>query len=251
MEKYTSFQVHASEPVCQILTIDTGILALTQTSLRHQIRRGIPKFTHRSSNMIDMRCMLLLSNRLIIGGNQDDIIDLDLATLTETKAVNSFFCRRSRPQRHQFFLQTSGGTGCAVLRKHRFLCAGDAYGKVTLYDPNSLSIEHTITTHQGLSDFDVQGNYLISCGYTERQGIASIDRFLMVHDLRMLRVVQPIQCLIEPVMMRFLPSQYNRLAVVSETGQLQLVDTVELSEPKVCMYQVNDFQIQYPVTFLR
>lgn len=65
------------------------------------------------------------------------------------------------------------------------------------------------------------------------------DTFFQVHDLRMLRVVQPIQCLIEPVMMRFIPSQYNRLAVVSDTGQLQLVDTVELSEPKICMYQVS------------
>ncbi|KAL7035611.1 hypothetical protein ACKWTF_008468 [Chironomus riparius] len=226
MQKYTSFRVHQTEIVNQIETTSEGIYALTSSSLRHQIRRGIPKFTHRSKNLTDALCMYSLSpTRLLLAGHQANIIDFDPTTQTEQAIVDA------------------GDHGCAIIRKYdhsRFLCCGDVRGFISLRDPLTLHEEQRLSTHSAsLNDFDVQGNYLISCGLSDLNGKLTVDRFLMVYDMRMLRLVSPIQVLIDPTLLRFLPSFVSRVAIVSPLGQLQLVDTVELTQPRVCMYQIN------------
>lgn len=49
MQKYTMFRVHSDEEVRSLLTTDSTLLILTPTTLRCQMRRGLPIFTHRYS----------------------------------------------------------------------------------------------------------------------------------------------------------------------------------------------------------
>lgn len=61
----------------------------------------------------------------------------------------------------------------------------------------------------------------------------------MAYDLRMLRAVSPMQTVIDPLYLRFMPSMTSRLIVVSAAGQVQLLDTIALAEPKICLLQVE------------
>ncbi|XP_020896422.1 PAN2-PAN3 deadenylation complex catalytic subunit PAN2, partial [Exaiptasia diaphana] len=120
-------------------------------------------------------------------------------------------------------------------------CCGDTKGKVTLRDPSTLKSEHVLDTHSGtLSDFDVSGNLVVTCGFSSRHGHLTVDRLLMVYDLRTLRALTPIQVSIEPVMLKFLPSFSSRLAVVSQSGQFQFTEPGGLvTASSMYVYNIN------------
>eukprot|EP00095_Tigriopus_kingsejongensis_P002899 maker-scaffold336_size202805-snap-gene-0.16 protein:Tk02899 transcript:maker-scaffold336_size202805-snap-gene-0.16-mRNA-1 annotation:"pab-dependent poly -specific ribonuclease subunit pan2" len=226
LQKYTSFQVHPTEEVRNMVTLDQSIAVLTQSSLRGQMRRGIPLFTHSSQNMIDMHSLLhnQRTGRILMGGIQEKLIDFDTNSAKEFKVHD-----------------LDPGASCAILRSHnRFVCCGDASrGKVILRDPASLKVAHTLDAHAGLlTDFDVYGNHLITCGQSVRQGMAQPDRFLMMYDLRILRAISPLQVMIPPYQLRFLPGMCSQVAILSSMGQVQLVDTADVTTPSLNVFQV-------------
>ncbi|XP_016839148.1 PAN2-PAN3 deadenylation complex catalytic subunit PAN2 [Nasonia vitripennis] len=224
LQKYTSFQVHPKHEVRQIRPLGNGILALTQNHLRFQNRRGLPVYSYTSANMVDMQCLLCYSSTsLLMGGHQEKMIDLDLNTIKEKRSIEI------------------GENGCAMLKQHnRYICAGNAFGRIEFKDPNTLNTEHTLDTHSGsLSDFDIQGNYLVTCGFSNsRQGL-SVDKFLMVYDLRQMKAINPLQTLIYPLLLKFLPSYSSKVAIVSPLGQMQVIDTIYANTQSLtCLYQV-------------
>nr|XP_040577554.1 PAN2-PAN3 deadenylation complex catalytic subunit PAN2-like [Lepeophtheirus salmonis] len=224
-QKYTSFQVHPRDHIRNITTTEQSVLILTNTTLRGQHRRGVPQFNYSSKNMVDMHSLIVnnRTQRVLMGGMQESLVEYDIGSGKQVSVVN-----------------TEGS--CALLREHpRFTCCGDVpCGKIQLRDPRSLALAHSLDAHTGtLSDFDVHGHHLITCGQSLRHGIEQTDRFLMVYDMRILRAISPIQSMVVPYHLRFLQSMTSQIAIMSANGQVQMADTACLATPNLSMFQVE------------
>ncbi|XP_013164352.1 PREDICTED: PAB-dependent poly(A)-specific ribonuclease subunit PAN2 isoform X1 [Papilio xuthus] len=231
MQKYTSFHIHESEEVRDIVTDEIGIYALTKTTLRHQIRRGIPKHTYRSLNMIDMQCLLQVnSTKLMMGGHQKKLLEFDIAKFTENVI----------PIKEE---------GCVVMRSGgaSLLACGSANGQVSLRDLRTpKAAEHTFRAHTNfLSDMDMQGDLLISCGFTESAGgVVVAEPYVVLWDLRCLKRgstverARVINTAAAPLLLHFLPAFSGRAVALSGDGHVALLH-VNAPEEKQSIFQVD------------
>ncbi|XP_037294341.1 PAN2-PAN3 deadenylation complex catalytic subunit PAN2 isoform X2 [Manduca sexta] len=229
MQKYTSFQVHESDEVRDIITVEKGIYVLTKTVLRHQIRRGLPRHTYRSNNMTDMQCLFQLSSsKLLMGGHQDKLINLDLNKMTETVI----------PIREE---------GCAVLRSGggSLVGCGSASGVVALRDIRTPeNAEHTFRAHTAcLSDLDMQGDLLITCGFTQSVGGALPEPHVVVWDVRCIRrgkgeSAWSIRTTSPPLLLHFLPAFSGRAVAVAGDGHVALLH-VNAPDEKQSVFRVD------------
>uniref|UniRef100_A0AAY4CWK0 PAN2-PAN3 deadenylation complex catalytic subunit PAN2 n=1 Tax=Denticeps clupeoides TaxID=299321 RepID=A0AAY4CWK0_9TELE len=215
MGRYSSFQVHLTDDVRHIQSMETGMLFLTKNNLKCHTRGGLVIFDYSMEEGADMHSLLLTdSNTLLMGGLQSCVVELDLNTVQETQ---------------KFSVEVPG---VAIMRQsNRFFFCGHTSGKVSLRDLRTFKPEHEFDAFSGsLSDFDVHGNLLAACGFSSRglNGLAC-DRFLMVYDLRMMRAITPLQVHVDPLFLRFIPTYTSRLAIISQSGQGQFCEPTGLA----------------------
>ncbi|KAJ3122475.1 poly(A)-specific ribonuclease, partial [Nowakowskiella sp. JEL0407] len=125
------------------------------------------------------------------------------------------------------------------IKRGRLVSCGTLLGKVELRDPRSFGVEHLIDAHGGtLTDMDISGNTMITCGFSQRQGQMIVEPLVKVYDLRTLKALPPISFLSSPSHLKFHPKLTSTVFTVSSTGQFQICD---LSNPtaNIEFYQVE------------
>ncbi|KAM4796936.1 PAN2-PAN3 deadenylation complex catalytic subunit PAN2 isoform 2-T2 [Rhinophrynus dorsalis] len=216
LERYSSFKVHATNDIRQIQSLDNGVLFLTKNNLKLMTRGGLTIFDYMMDENVDNHSLLLTdSNTLLMGGMQNHVIQMDLNTVQETQKY------------------TTEVPGITIMRQSsRFFFCGHTSGKLTLRDLRTFKAEQEFDAYSGsLSDFDVHGNLVVTCGFSSRMNVLSCDRFLKVYDLRMMRAITPLQVHVDPLFLRFIPTYTSRLAIISQRGQCQFCEPTGLASP--------------------
>lgn len=220
---YTKFRSNI-QPVTQIINSTNKIYSLSKDNININNKRGIPlQNINKTVNphYESFSCMALndLSNEMIIG-----------------KAQGLFKINLADPSSFESFQYNKDV--CFIGQQSKFWTLGTLNGGVDLFDQNSNRIIKEFTGHNdGLSDMDINGNYLVTSGYSLRHNTFFVDPLINLYDLRMMKLLSPIPFSFGPSFVKFHPKLPNLIMIGSKSGNLQFLDIFDQS--KFQLYQID------------
>ncbi|GAA5954496.1 hypothetical protein JCM21900_005967 [Sporobolomyces salmonicolor] len=128
------------------------------------------------------------------------------------------------------------------LRRTTQLVGSTLGGSLALLDTRTpdISTGETVLAHTGgISQLEAEGNYIVTIGFTMRQGLPLPDPYLKLHDTRYLRPLSPIPFPTPPAFVRFHPRLSGNVVVASADGRVQLLDLKDVGKSSV-------FQVETP-----
>lgn len=233
---YTKFQSnYTNQPISQLLSHKDGILSLLTNELNFKTRRGINKLHVSAKTFNDESFNNLTSMTFNCNSYNDVVVGTDTSLskfdLYKPNVLSTFD--------HQGDISKLNNSG-------KFLTIANSNGSLDIFDPISNSTVKSFSAHNGfISDMDVRGNYIATCGYSVRPKRYHhnqtpeymVDPLVNIYDTRIMRAIAPIPFPTGATSVRFHPKLPNIIIIASVVGQLQFVDIFD--QTNVNVYQTN------------
>ncbi|KAI3402461.2 PAN2 [Candida oxycetoniae] len=229
---YTKYLTNSSHhPVTQLLSHRDGTLALSTDEVSFFNRRGVPKGgfdalsfkddSFKSLNAMSFNCNSF--NDVVVSTNSS-LLKFDL---NKPNVLTKF--------NHE-------GKITLIKESPKLLALAGTTGSLELFDPTSNASLKTFSAHNGyMSDLDVKGNYIASCGYSvkpKRYNYHQTPEYLCdplvnIFDIRMMKAIAPVAFPAGVSSVRFHPKLPNILIIASAFGLIQFVDIFDQTNVKV------------------
>ncbi|KAF4595528.1 PAB-dependent poly(A)-specific ribonuclease subunit PAN2 [Ophiocordyceps camponoti-floridani] len=234
-QRYTSFKAHQAidGPVRQILVNDKGVIALGSRDIHMALRRGPPIWHIRHDEMSELRCMTFTSkgaSEILVAGLQNKMLVIDI---NKGEVIE---------QLHSEYHYTA-------MKRGRYICAATKHGAVHLLDPANFSVVRIWNAHSALvNDIDAQHDFIVTCGYSLRQGQNyMLDPFLNVFDIKKMSSMAPIPFPAGAAYVRMHPRMLTTSIVVSQTGQMHVVDLMNPNTSNVRQANVLSYLSMFEI----
>ncbi|KAI9104701.1 ubiquitin carboxyl-terminal hydrolase-domain-containing protein [Phlyctochytrium arcticum] len=220
LSRYTAFPGHGAR-VQRLLIHDQGVFSIGGVNVRHNHRRGLVKWNfclENNQSPLDM-CFTNTSSELFVSISGKGLMTIN------------FF-------RGNLIRQMEADSDYTVMKHGRVIVCGSTTGRVSLRDPRTLREEHTLLAHAGgISDLDISGNILVTCGFSLRNNQMIPDPMIKIFDIRTNRALPPLPCPSCPSYVQFHPQMTSTLLAATQTGQFQICDVSNTAD--IGFYQAN------------
>lgn len=156
-----------------------------------------------------LACETLPQNKIVLAGNLTHLYMYDVVTqklIKNSDTLSQGICRLE------------------YKNPNILACAG-VLGEMSIRDSRTLKEEHKFDAHTGsISDIDIKGDFLVTCGYSNRYGEFYMDTVVKCFDLRTNRLLTQMHFPPGPAFLRFHPLFSSMLAIVSQDGYFDVKD---------------------------
>jgi PAB-dependent poly(A)-specific ribonuclease subunit 2 len=154
------------------------------------------------------------NNEILVAGLQNTMFIID---------VNKGELVRQVPTEHPYIM----------MKKARLLCAATTTGSVDLLDPTDFKVVKSWQAHGTIKDMDAQGEFVVTCGASAKQQGFVPDPFVNIFDLKNMSTITPLPFPAHAAYVRLHPKMLTTSIVLSQMGQLHVVDFLNPNTPNV------------------
>jgi PAB-dependent poly(A)-specific ribonuclease subunit 2 len=181
------------------------------------------------------------TSEILVAGLQDQMFTIDVEKGAITKQVAYPVPYDSFIYLHKF--QMPSNDHYMIMKRSRHICAATKTGAVKILDSINFSVIKTWNAHTSLiNDMDAQHDFIVTCGYSLRQGQSyMLDPLVNVFDLKNMVSLPPIPFPAGAAYVRMHPRMSTTSIVVSQLGQMHIVDLMNVNTSNVRQANVLNY----------
>ena len=235
LQKYSSIRAHSS-PILEIVPTAKLVVSVARGSLHAVTRRGVGVWSINTHEVADARCMTIhprSAHEIIVAGCQHGMTIVNIETGTISQVI-----------------ENDAAEAVTIARSGKHIVVSTEKGEVRVYDTSQAlhpCVAHMQAHNAAAKEVLACGGVLLSAGYLQRYGNYQLEAVVKAFDAKTFRPLPPVNSFGGVAFMRTHPKMTSTALLLSPMGQLQMIDTGNLTDIQVRQLNVMSYLTAFDI----